>query len=348
MSKRQVAMVMDLNKCLGCHTCSTACKRLWTRREGMDAMWWNSVNTLPGEGTPRGWETMGGGFRDGQPTPGHRPMYAEFGEAWEFDTEKVFFGGNPDATLLPKGNDPTWGPNWDEDVGAGEYPNSYYFYIPRICNHCTHPACVEACPRGAILKRDEDGIVILNEDRCRGFRFCQEACPYKKIYFNTVTRSSQKCIFCLPRIEKDVATACSRQCPGRVRFLGYGDDPNGPIHKLVHKYRVALPLHAEFGTDPNVFYVPPLSPPRFDGEGSLTTDRRIPIEYLESIFGDGVKKALETLEQEMEHKRSGRESELIDILISRRWLDMFGPFVKHPRDVAEIQPVAFLRRGERK
>lgn len=351
MSKRQVAMVMDLNKCLGCHTCSIACKRLWTRREGMDAMWWNSVNTLPGHGTPRDWESMGGGYRNGQPVPGQRPTYAEFGEAWELDAGKVFFGGNPVATLLPNGadgDDPTWGPNWDEDIGAGEYPNSYFFYLPRICNHCTHPACMEACPRGAIVKRDEDGVVILNEDHCRGFRFCQEACPYKKIYFNTVTRTSQKCIFCLPRIESGVATACSRQCPGRVRFLGYRDDPEGPIFKLVSKYGVALPLHPEYGTDPNVFYVPPLAPLRFDADGNATDAPRIPIEYLESLFGPDVRKALRTMEREMERKRSGGESELMDLLIARRWLDMFGPFDKHPRDVAEVQPINFFGRQVRK
>lgn len=349
MSKKQVAMVMDLNKCLGCHTCSIACKRLWTRREGMDAMWWNTVNTMPGEGTPRGWENMGGGFdSSGQPIPGHRPLYSEFGEAWEFDHEKVFFGENPDATLLPVGEDPEWGPNWDEDVGAGEYPNSYYFYLPRICNHCTHPACMEACPRKAIIKRDEDGIVILNEDHCRGFRFCQEACPYKKIYFNTASRISQKCIFCLPRIEKGVTTACSRQCPGRVRFVGYLDDPEGPIHQLVYKYGVALPLHAEFGTEPNVFYVPPLSPPKIDENGVTTTEQRIPIDYLESLFGSKVKTALATIEREMEHKRNGGTSELMDILISRRWLDMFKPFDKHPKDAVVIQPVKFFARGERK
>ncbi len=334
MSKRQIAMVMDLNKCIGCHTCTVACKTLWTRREGMDAMWWNTVNTAPGEGTPRNWEAMGGGFRDGAPQPGQLPSYAEFGEAWEFDYDKVFYGGEPDAALLPKGGNPDWGPNWDEDVGGGDYPNAYYFYIPRICNHCTHPACLEACPRGAISKRDEDGIVLIDEDDCRGHRFCQEACPYKKIYFNTETGVSQKCIFCLPRIEQGVATACSRQCPGRVRFLGYLDDPAGPIAKLVNTYQVALPLHPEYGTEPNVFYVPPLAPPAFDADGNPTDTPRIPLDYLESLFGPGVHQALATLMEEREKTARGEASELMDLLISRKWLDLFGPFTIQPKDVA--------------
>lgn len=337
MPERQVAMVMDLNKCVGCHTCSVACKRLWTRREGMEGMWWNTVNTQPGRGTPRDWESMGGGFRDGAAQPGRLPGQADFGEAWQYDHEKFFHGDSQQSRLMPEQGDPDWGPNWEEDQGEGDYPNAYYFYLPRICNHCTHPACLEACPRGAIRKREEDGIVLIDEDHCRGLRFCMEACPYKKIYFNSSEGVSQKCIFCLPRVEQDVAPACARQCPGRVRFVGYLDDPEGPIHKLVHTYQVALPLHAEYGTGPNVFYVPPLSPPELDGNGNPTAKARIPLEYLESLFGPGVRAALELLKQERERRQRGEPSELMDLLISRRWLDMFSSFDRHPRDVSPVR-----------
>ena len=96
-----------------------------------------------------------------------------------------------------------------------------------------------------------------------------EACPYKKIYFNEIQKVSQKCIFCFPRVEKGVAPACARQCPGRLRYVGYLDDEKGPIHKLVKQWKVALPLHAEFGTEPNVYYVPPLSPTGLAGNGNL-------------------------------------------------------------------------------
>ena len=68
--KHQVAMVFDLNKCLGCHTCSISCKRQWTREEGMEHQWWAVVNTMPGKGTPKDWETMGGGLVEGAPRPG--------------------------------------------------------------------------------------------------------------------------------------------------------------------------------------------------------------------------------------------------------------------------------------
>lgn len=333
----QVSMVFDLNKCIGCQTCSTACKRLWTRNEGMEHMWWATVNTRPGRGTPRDWESMGGGFKDEVPVEGHLPEAKEFGEAWKFNYEDVFYGGNGAKTQLKPKEKPEWGPNWDEDQGGGEYPNNYFFYMPRICNHCTHPACLAACPRNAIEKREEDGIVLINEERCRGYRFCMEACPYKKIYFNQARQVAQKCIFCFPRVEQGVAPACARMCPGRVRFAGYVDDEEGPIYKLVHEWKVAIPLHPEYETQPNIFYVPPLAPLAHLENGKTDpTISRIPAGYLEHLFGPVVHAALATLKAEMARQRAGEKSELIDLLISRRWLDMFH---KLERDPAELENV---------
>jgi DMSO reductase family type II enzyme iron-sulfur subunit len=330
--KRQIASVLDLNKCLGCQTCTIACKTLWTDGEGMEYQWWNTVNTQPGLGTPRGWWEMGGGWQGEAGRLGRMPAKADFGEAWEFNYDEVYFEGKGDSTFLaPKGERPRWGPNWDEDQGAGEYPNAYYFYLPRICNHCTNPACLAACPRSAIYKREEDGIVLVDEERCHGYRFCVEACPYKKIYFNFERDIAQKCIFCFPRIEKGVAPACARQCPGRLRFIGFLDDEDGPVYKLVKKWKVALPLHPDAGTEPNVYYVPPLAPPTFDEEGEVDESTpRIPPEFLEFLFGPEVHQALETLKTEREKVKRGGKSELMDLLIVYKWHDLFGPFDKDP------------------
>jgi len=270
------------------------------------------------------------------PFPGIRPTREEWGGGWDFNYDEVFYSGKgPSVYLKPLGEPPTWGPNWDEDQGGGEYPNSFFFYLPRLCNHCTRPICIEACPRNAMYKRKEDGIVLRDETRCRGYQFCLEACPYKKVYFNYVKKVSQHCILCYPRIEKGVAPACARQCPGRLVFVGYLDDKNGPIHKLVNEWEVALPLHPEYGTIPNMFYIPPLAPYRLNDDGSIDESTpRIPIEYLERLFGSRVNKALDILKAEMAKARRKEQSELMDMLIVYKWRELFKPF---DRDPAELQ-----------
>jgi len=177
----------------------------------------------------------------------------------------------------------------------------------------------------------DDGIVLIDEERCNGYRFCMEACPYKRIYFNHNRKVAQKCILCYPRIEQGVAPACFRQCPGRVRFLGFLDDEESAVHKLVKVWRVAIPLHPEFGTQPNVYYVPPLSPPQFDENGDVIEgSERIPREYLESLFGTDVNRVLELLKGEMEKPRRGERSEMLDTLIAYEWKSMFGGFSRDP------------------
>ena len=93
-------------------------------------------------------------------------------------------------------------------------------YMPRLCEHCLNPACVASCPSGSIYKREEDGIVLIDQDKCRGWRMCVSACPYKKIYYNWQSGKAEKCIFCYPRIESGQPTVCSETCVGRIRYLG--------------------------------------------------------------------------------------------------------------------------------
>ena len=331
--KRQMAMVMDLNKCIGCHTCSVACKTLWTSDAGMEHMFFNTVNTQPGAGTPRHWQQMGGGFPQGEATLGALPTLGISVTPGNSTTKRFSSAARASRCISgSRASRQSGGRTGTNQGGGRNFPNSFYFYLPRLCNHCTHPACLEACPRQAIIKREEDGIVLVDEDRCRGYRHCMEACPYKKIYFNHVKHVSQKCIFCFPRLEQGVAPACARQCPGRVRFVGYRDDREAPIWKLVEQWKVALPLHPEFGTQPNVFYVPPMAPPSFDAEGKLDPGRpRIPNAYLMSLFGEAVLPALETLAAERAKATKGERSELMDLLIAYRWQDMFGGFHRDPQ-----------------
>jgi nitrate reductase beta subunit len=94
------------------------------------------------------------------------------------------------------------------------------FYLPRICEHCLNPSCAASCPSGAIYKRTEDGIVLVDQDKCRGWRMCVSGCPYKKMYFNHRTGKAEKCTFCFPRIEVGLPTVCAETCVGRLRYIG--------------------------------------------------------------------------------------------------------------------------------
>jgi nitrate reductase beta subunit len=116
------------------------------------------------------------------------------------------------------------------------------------------------------------------------------------------------------------------------------DDESDPVHRLVYEWKVALPLHAKFGTKPNVFYVPPLSPYRLREDRSIDTETmRIPPEYLESLFGPGVHEALAKLQSEIQRARGGGRSELLDTLIVYEWKTLFGPFGREPAVVDAVR-----------
>jgi steroid C-25 hydroxylase beta subunit len=322
---KQVAMVIDLNKCIGCQACTAACKSLWTDEPGQEYMLWNNVETKPGRGYPKEWEAKGAksGWKNGKLQFGDLHPQEDFGHPVQLNVADVYFKGA--GGHLEADKPLSYGSNWDEDSSSGDYPNNYHFYLPRLCNHCTRPACLEACPVRAIYKREQDGIVLVDQDKCQGFRQCNKACPYDKVYFNFVKGKSQKCIFCFPRIEQGVAPACARQCPGRLRFVGFLEDDGGPIAKLVYEWKVALPLHPEFGTGPNVYYVPPMLPTRFDENGDFDeSEPRVPMEYLRYLFGPQVDQALITLHTEMEKKQEGKASELMDLLIAKEWKSLFN------------------------
>jgi nitrate reductase beta subunit len=268
--RSQVSMVFHLDKCIGCHTCSIACKNLWTDRKGAEYMWWNNVETKPGTGYPGkwedqdiykgGWQKHGAGIElkgAGKPKSlsnifhnPHMPVIDDYYEPFTYkylDLIESEAGedqptARPISMITGEPMDIKMGPNWDDDLsGTPDYarndPNlknlseaeqqamfelerMAFFYLPRICNHCLNPACVASCPSGAFYKRGEDGIVLINQDVCRGWRMCVTACPYKKTYYNWSTGKSEKCILCYPRIESGQAPACMHSCVGRIRYLG--------------------------------------------------------------------------------------------------------------------------------
>ena len=266
----QIAMVMNLDKCIGCHTCSVTCKQAWTNREGTEYIWFNNVETRPGVGYPRTWEDQekwkGGWERTNngklKPKAGGRlkklatifhnpllPGIEDYYEPWSYEYDKLLSaprGQKTQPTARPVSqldgrpiDTVKWSSNWDDNLGGStatmdsdptlqqmnlevkkDIEDSFMFYLPRICEHCLNPTCVSSCPSGAMYKRTEDGIVLVDQDRCRGWRMCVSGCPYKKVYFNHKTGKAEKCTLCYPRIEVGQPTVCSETCVGRLRYLG--------------------------------------------------------------------------------------------------------------------------------
>ncbi len=94
------------------------------------------------------------------------------------------------------------------------------FYLPRICNHCINPACVAACPSGAIYKRGEDGIVLINQERCRAWRMCITACPYKKSISTGIPANRKSAFYAIRGWKPDRHLLVCTPCVGRIRYLG--------------------------------------------------------------------------------------------------------------------------------
>ncbi|MDX6742213.1 nitrate reductase subunit beta [Actinocorallia sp. A-T 12471] len=264
----QMAMVMNLDKCIGCHTCSVTCKQTWTNRTGVEYVWFNNVETRPGLGYPRTYEDQDrwrGGWRLTKRgrltlTAGGRfkkllsifanpvlPSIQDYYEPWTYDYATLTNAplqehmpvARPKSLLTGENTKITWSANWDDDLGGSleyvkgdvvlqkvseqvklEFEKTFMFYLPRICEHCLNPSCAASCPSGAIYKRTEDGIVLVDQDKCRGWRMCVTGCPYKKVYFNHRTGKAEKCTFCYPRVEVGLPTVCSETCVGRLRYIG--------------------------------------------------------------------------------------------------------------------------------
>jgi nitrate reductase beta subunit len=319
--ERQFAFVFNINRCIACQSCTMACKSTWTFSKGQEHMWWANVETKPYGGYPQFWDARtlelleranpGGQRWSGAVADDPHAPYGEFQGTTIFEAAQRLPVPDSARVLGYLPTDEEWNsPNIYEDNPIGrrgkrmefdpegvELPEhkTWFFYLARICNHCTYPACLAACPRKAIYKRGEDGIVLIDQSECRGYRKCVEACPYKKSMYRGNTRVSEKCVACYPRIEgrdpesegQPMETRCMAACIGQIRMQGlvkmnpdgtWAEDRQHPLYYLVHVAKVALPLYPQFGTEPNGYYIPP---------------RWVPRPYLRQMFGPGVDHAIE-------------------------------------------------------
>lgn len=127
------------------------------------------------------------------------------------------------------------------------------FFVPKLCNQCENPACVQVCPVGATYQT-QDGVVLIDRKWCIGCGYCIMACPYGVRFFHPVHKVAEKCTFCYHRISKGLKTACVDACPFGARQIGDLKNPEDPVTKAIMTQRVAV-LKDEYGTKPQVFYL---------------------------------------------------------------------------------------------
>lgn len=143
-------------------------------------------------------------------------------------------------------NDPYGKKIKDEDVAKG-------FFVPKLCNQCEKPSCVQVCPVGATYKT-EDGVVLVDRKWCIGCGYCVQNCPYGARFFHPVVNTADKCTFCYHRITKGMKSSCVDACAFGARKIGLLNDPQSVVHRIVTTERVAV-LKPEFGNEPQVFYL---------------------------------------------------------------------------------------------
>ncbi len=214
-TKHRYAYAVDATKCIGCLRCVEACKR--ENDVALDAHHF------------RTWV--------------ERYVYLEGEEKPRIDTQ-----ADP-VNIAAAGSEATY-------RFANRYENAKVekaFFVPKLCNHCTHPACVQVCPTGATYKT-EDGAVLIDHKYCIGCQYCVQACPYGARFFNHRKGVTDKCTWCYHRITKGLQPACVEVCPVQARMFGDLNDKNSIVSRFIRENRVQV-LKPETGNAPNVFYL---------------------------------------------------------------------------------------------
>jgi len=241
-SKVKLGLVIDLDTCVGCHACATSCKE------------WNAGG-------------IAGPLTDEHPY-GKDPFGVWFNRVHSYEVAETGSrepgAGEAGAAIsrLPA-------------TGSGLPQPAMTLHFPRSCLHCETPACVTVCPTGASYKRAEDGIVLVDEDKCIGCQLCSWACPYGAREYSQVEGVMKKCTLCVDRIynenlaESERQPACVQACPTKARHFGDLGDPESKVSKLVAE-RGGVKLMPELGYAPVNRYLPPR--PRRTGAGGVDGD----------------------------------------------------------------------------
>jgi len=207
--------LVDTYKCVGCGFCVKACK---------------TENEVPYDANvTRTWVERYITTKDGK-----QYIDSPKGARDGFISAKIDQGEEPPAEVR------------NEDIDKA-------FFVPKLCNQCDNPPCVQVCPVGATYQT-EDGVVLVDRSWCIGCGYCIMGCPYGVRFFHPVYHVAEKCNFCYHRISQGMKTACVDACPFGARRIGNIRDPNDPVTKIIMTERVGV-LKEEYGTKPQVFYL---------------------------------------------------------------------------------------------
>jgi len=223
----RLGLVIDLDTCVGCHACATACKQ------------WNTSGTI--------------GPLSDQGAYGRDPS-----GSWL----------NRIRTYEVKEEQTSSCASYEVDLHAlATQSPSKTVHMPMSCMQCEEADCVTVCPTGASYKRQEDGIVLVDQDKCMGCNLCAWACPYGARELDEQQGVMKKCTLCVDRIydeklpESERQPACVLSCPTKSRLFGDFDDPSSEVSRLVVE-RDGQPLMPELGYQPTNQYLPPRAQPR--------------------------------------------------------------------------------------
>lgn len=128
------------------------------------------------------------------------------------------------------------------------------FFVPKLCNMCKDPPCVQVCPVGATFQTP-DGFVLIDYEQCVGCAYCVQACPYGIRYINPERHTSDKCTWCYHRVRRGLLPACVNACPTKARMFGDLNDKNSEVYKILHSPNILTVLKKEMGTNPNLYYL---------------------------------------------------------------------------------------------
>lgn len=214
-AKKRWVFLVDTQKCVGCGMCVKACKlENETPYDANVTRTWVERYVLTKDG--KVWADTPKGARDGFTNPKIALGEGKFQEIRKEDIDKAFF-------------------------------------VPKLCNQCDNPPCVQVCPVGATYQA-EDGVVLVDRTWCIGCGYCIMGCPYGVRFFHPVYQTAEKCNFCYHRITKGLKTACVQACPFGARQIGNIKDPSDPVTKVIMGERVGV-LKEEYGTKPQVYYL---------------------------------------------------------------------------------------------